>query len=68
MKPSQQIVAAEQAEVIVKLRNLNVFINSDPFETLDEEEQGLLIKQHNILAQYSEVLGRQLALSAKKQP
>lgn len=49
-------VINEKVELDKKIYNLNVFLEGDWFESLDECDQDLLIKQANIMDDYSHIL------------
>ncbi len=57
MKPHEERVVTEQAELLEKLNKLREFIDGNPlFQKLDYDEQGRLKIQRFIMEQYSAVL------------
>lgn len=56
MKPYQQRVLEEKAELFTKLNALRDFNSGDVFETLPKEEQRRLVKQHGIICEYIQIL------------
>lgn len=65
LKPHQQRVVDEKADLDIKLTKLNEFIDSrDPgsvFDNLSAEDRALLVEQEGIMAAYSDVLKRRIA-------
>jgi len=61
MKPYQERVVKERAELDEKLEKLNAFGTSDFFSSLPLDEQQRLIRQSKIMDQYSVVLGERIA-------
>lgn len=62
MKPHQQRVIDEKADLDERARKLSDFIGNNPmFETLDPEEQERMKVQNDLMWQYSEVLGERIA-------
>jgi len=66
LKPHQQRVVTEKAELDEKLAKLSAFINSENFATVvkDKDERQRLIVQEDIMKDYSEVLGERIAAFA----
>jgi hypothetical protein len=58
LQPHQQRVVTEKTELNEKLTKLSAFISSDSFRTIvkDHAERNRLIKQEQIMKEYSEVL------------
>lgn len=62
MKPHQQRVVDEKAELDKKALALSQFIGVGPvFETLDADEQERLRDQNDVMWKYSEILGARIA-------
>lgn len=62
MKPYQQRVVDEKAELDKKAAALSEFIGTSPlFPMLDSAEQGRMKEQNELMWQYSEVLGARIA-------
>lgn len=61
MKPHQQRVVEEKAELDDKLGKLQKFIQGDVFSTIDPFEQVNLRDQSRIMAEYSRILGVRIA-------
>ena len=59
--PHQQRVLEEQVALDIKVVALNTFLEGELFLTLPEEDQNLLIKQVNIMEEYSHILGLRIA-------
>ena len=58
MKPYQERVVAEKAELDEKLAKLTAFIEqTDTFSTLDTAEQDRLLAQMGVMGNYSRILG-----------
>jgi hypothetical protein len=63
MKPHQQRVVDEQAELDDKIVKLTEFINcnfSDLFKALPDDEQRRLRSQKNAMETYSQILGERI--------
>lgn len=54
--PHQQRVITEQEELIIKLRALSDFFNTELFSSLTNAEQSLLNEQFRYMQKYSSVL------------
>lgn len=62
MQPHQRRVVDEKAELDKKIEALRVFIVENPFfGNLDSEEQARLKAQHEVMMQYSSILGDRIA-------
>lgn len=62
MQPHQERVINEKAELDGRLSRLKDFIDASPyFVPLPQEEKDRLIKQSEIMGQYSDVLGQRIA-------
>lgn len=61
MKPHQQRVVDEKAELDEKLKNLTVFYNTTVFDALDPAEKDRLLLQGRLISEYSDVLGQRIA-------
>ena len=61
MKPFQERVVQEKADLDERLAKLNAFGQSDAFSTLPPEEQERLKKQSRLMDQYSVVLSERIA-------
>ena len=61
MKPFQQRVVDEKAELDEKLAKLASFTTGDVFANLPADEQGRLNRQHSIMEDYSAILGERIA-------
>ena len=66
MKPHQERVIAEKADLDEKLAKLNEFGKSEMFQTLPPEEQERLERQSRIMDQYSVVLSERIAAFTKE--
>lgn len=61
--PFQAKVIAEKQELDNKAQRLSLFIGINPiFDTLDPEHQELLKEQCEVMWNYSEILGKRIAL------
>lgn len=60
MKPHQQRVVEEKAELDAKLAKLKEFFGTDLYVSLDREEQRRLSHQHTVMTMYSDVLGMRI--------
>lgn len=58
--PYQQRVVEEQGALDVKISFLNTFLEGEQFLTLPEIDQNLLIKQVNLMEEYSYILGERI--------
>lgn len=61
MKPFQQRVVTEKAELDSKLIALKKFLDTPLFEKLDENEKSRLMEQSAVMGEYSEILGARIA-------
>ena len=61
MQPFQQRVVDEKKELDDKLSKLIPFLISETFKAVPPAEQARLIKQSDIMKEYSEVLGERIA-------
>ena len=61
MKPFQERVVAEKAELDDKIAKLIAFRDSPTFNTLDPNEQSRLTDQQVTMQQYSRILGERIA-------
>jgi hypothetical protein len=60
MKPFQQRVVEEKAELDIKLRALRLFVGGQTFNELPEAERARLNAQEHYMTQYSQVLGERI--------
>ena len=58
--PYQQRVVEEQVALDIKVEALNTFLEGEQFLTLPEIDQNLLIKQVNLMEEYSHILGERI--------
>ena len=56
MKPHQERVVVEKAELDAKCDKLRTFITGDVFKTLDDDEQNRLTRQLEVMTEYSQIL------------
>lgn len=62
MKPHQQRVVDEKAELAIKIEKLDDFIQRNPlFLSLDGYEQARLKHQRAVMTEYSAILGERIA-------
>jgi hypothetical protein len=61
MKPYQERVVTEKAELDVKLDKLLTFINADTLAKLDPAEQERMRRQAQHMTAYAQVLGERIA-------
>jgi len=62
MQPHQQRVVNEKTELDTKSAALFEFVvHNSIFPTLDPTEQERLKKQHDVMGQYSDILGERIA-------
>lgn len=61
MKPYQQRVVDEKAELDAKLERLQAFLVEDPPDAIDEAERGRMGMQAHIMAEYSAILAERIA-------
>lgn len=62
MKPHEQRVVDERAELSERLSKLDAFIASDVFKTVDEDSRRLLLEQRHYMGNYANVLSLRIAL------
>ncbi len=60
MKPYQERVIEEKAELDIKREALNAFIDSDRFDTIERNEQQWLVVQADAMTTYSCVLSQRI--------
>jgi hypothetical protein len=60
MKPYQERVVAEKRELDARRERLDLFIDSDTFDTLDQLDQALLVVQADAMTTYSGVLAQRI--------
>lgn len=66
LRPHEQRIVSEKAELDTKATALSQFIGHSPiFETLDPAEQERLKAQNDIMWQYSEILGARITAFAE---
>ena len=63
LQPHQQRVVDEKTELDEKLSKLTTFINSEKFASIvsDEDERSRLVRQQQLMFDYSEILGERIA-------
>jgi len=61
MKPHQQRVIDEKADLDAKLANLTPFLSSDTCHGLPFAERSRLKQQSEVMAEYSRILGERIA-------
>ena len=63
LAPHQQRVVDEKRDLDEKLQKLTAFISSESFATIvqDADERGRLVRQDEIMKDYSAVLGERIA-------
>lgn len=61
LKPHEERVVAEKAELDDRLAKLDAFGRTPLFASLPADEQGRLNRQHALMEQYSAVLGERIA-------
>lgn len=54
--PHQQRVVEERTELIEKITKLHAFFRTEIFDNLQEEDQGLLEDQVQLMMNYSDIL------------
>jgi len=64
MKPHQERVVIEKAELDEKRKKLTVFLGGDVWRGLDELEQSRLNRQLEAMTLYSNILGERIAAFA----
>jgi len=61
LQPHQQRVVDEKRELDEKLGKLITFIHESVFTGLSKEEQKLLVRQQNVMTDYSQILAERIA-------
>lgn len=63
LQPHQQRVVTEKNDLDEKLTKLSTFLQHKDFETIvkDHAERNRLIRQEQIMKEYSEILGQRVA-------
>ena len=61
MKPHEQRVVGERAELNAKLEKLKAFFGTPIFAGLDQVDQGLLTLQAMVMGHYVEILDARIA-------
>lgn len=62
MQPHQQRVIGEKAELDERLQKLTAFLASPAGREVDDDERYLLLRQASFMGNYSDTLGRRIAL------
>ena len=60
MKPYQQRVVEEKEQLDEKKNKLGEFLESDEFKAVDSDEQHRLTRQHQVMGEYSKILGERI--------
>lgn len=60
MKPHEQRVVLERADLDGKIAKLSAFFDTPAFKQLFPEDRMLLITQHWIMREYSQILDRRI--------
>jgi hypothetical protein len=60
MQPHQQRVVDEKDELEIKYNALGVFVNSELFASLPDEERARMNKQYAIMGDYIDVLSERI--------
>ena len=61
LKPHQQRVIDEKAELDEKVEKLGAFIHSDAFTNVETEERARLYRQFVVMKNYAKILGERIA-------
>lgn len=61
LKPHQQRVVGERAELDERIEKLNAFINTETFGRLDDDERGRMLAQLDAMLRYSKILGARIS-------
>lgn len=61
MQAHQQRVVDEKSELDDRLNKLTAFFDKPIFAAVPEDEQGRLLRQREIMGQYSQILGERIA-------
>ena len=63
LQPHQQRIVDEKTELDEKLSKLTTFVNSEKFYAIvsDEDERSRLVRQQQLMFDYSEILGERIA-------
>ena len=64
MKPHQERVVAEKAELDTKREKLTAFVGGETYRALDDMEQSRLNRQLEAMTLYSNILGERIAAFA----
>ena len=68
MKPYQERVVTEKAELDIKREKLIAFIGGETYRTLSASERSRLNRQLEAMALYSGILGERIAAFALRDP
>lgn len=60
--PHQERVVKEQLELSINIEKLDNFLQTDIFKLTPENEQQLLLRQHNVMSQYNSILEQRINL------
>ena len=63
LQPHQQRIVDEKTELDEKLSKLTTFVNSEKFYAIvsDEDERSRLVRQQQLMFDYSAILGERIA-------
>lgn len=61
MKPHEQRVVTEKAELDAKINSLIPFLGSDTFHALPFDERSRLKRQAEVMQEYSAIIGERIA-------
>jgi hypothetical protein len=61
LKPYQERVIDEKEELDSKIDALRLFFNTDTFQSLQDRDKYLLVRQSGVMATYSSILGDRIA-------
>ena len=61
LKPHQQRVVEEKAELDERIAKLDTFTRTSTFGRLDERERTCLLEQANVMMRYAKILGTRIA-------
>ncbi len=64
MEPYQERVVAEKVELDKKLKLLNSFFGTPAYAGIDQAEKARLLKQSEVMADYSTILAERIAVFA----
>lgn len=62
MTPWQERLIAEKTELDARLMTLQLFMDSQVFNSIEGKQQDLMYQQRDLMARYSEILTRRLGL------